>query len=586
MRSASGSTRKRPAIINLMVVDRFLVLITVGLLGSRYILRGNLQMRKNILAVGFAAAAVALILGACGAKQTSSKAPKQVLRWTEATELPTDDPAQATDTLSFNVLLNTQEGLYRASDKGQKTNLALAKSVQVSPDGKTYKVTLRNAKWSNGDPITAQDFVYGWQRVVDPKTKSQDAFYFYQVANAQEVNTGKKPLSALGITAQGSKHLTIKLTKPVSYFKKLLAWPLFFPQNKQAVEKYGKKYGTNSTAQVYSGPFKLAKWTGSNDSWQLVKNNQYWDKQHVKLSTIKEQVVKDANTGLNLFDTGKVDETVLSGETAVAQANNNERVDRLSSNLTRVDLNENKVPAFKNADVRRAFSLVVNRQEIAKHVLQDGSRGAIGFTPIGLATGPDGQDFAKSSKVASGVDYDLSKAKALLAKGLAATNTKSLNLTLLTNDAETTKSVAEYLQNQFEQLPNVKVTLKSIPNAQRLQLQTSGDYDLALTAWQSVFGDPINFLDIWSSDSSYNSSQWHNAEFDQLLADAENKYGNNATKRWQTLVKAEKLLMKEQATITLFQSNSRQLLKSKVKGVNYNPSGVPYDWKSAYIANK
>lgn len=543
-------------------------------------------MRKNIFAVGFAAAAVALILGACGAKQTSSKAPKQILRWTEATELPTDDPAQATDTLSFNVLLNTQEGLYRASDKGQKTTLALAKSVRVSPDGKAYKVTLRNAKWSNGDPITAQDFVYGWQRVVDPKTKSQDAFYFYQVANAQEVNTGKKPLSALGITAQGSKHLTIKLTKPVSYFKKLLAWPLFFPQNKQAVEKYGKKYGTNSNAQVYSGPFKLAKWTGSNDSWQLVKNKQYWDKQHVKLSTIKEQVVKDANTGLNLFDTGKVDETVLSGETAVAQANNSERVDRLSSNLTRVDLNENKVPAFKNADVRRAFSLVVNRQEIAKHVLQDGSRGAIGFTPIGLATGPNGQDFAKASKVASGVDYNLSQAKSLLAKGLAATNTKELSLTLLTNDAETTKSVAEYLQNQFDQLPNVKVTLKSIPNAQRLQLQMSGDYDLALTSWQSVFGDPINFLDIWSSDSSYNSSQWHNAEFDQLLDDAENKYGNNATKRWQTLVKAEKLLMKEQATIPLFQANSRQLLKSKVKGVNYNPSGVPYDWKTAYIANK
>ena len=541
-------------------------------------------MKKNILITGAAALAIALTLGACGAKKSSSATPKQVLRWTENGQLPTNDPAQATDTLSFNVLLNTQEGLYRASDKGQKTNLALAKSVKVSADGKTYKVTLRNAKWSNGDPITAQDFVYGWQRVVDPKTKSQDAFYLYQVENAEAINTGKKPLSALGITAQDSKHLTIKLTKPVSYFKKLLAWPLFFPQNKKAVEKYGKKFGTNSSAQIYSGPYKLAKWSGSSDSWQLVKNNRYWDKKKVKLSVIKEQVVKDANTALNLFDTGKVDEAVLSGQTAVAQAKSSSRVDRLSSNLTRVDLNESKNPAFKNADVRRAFSLVVNRKQIASNVLQDGSRGAIGFTPIGLATGPDGQDFAKTSKVASGVAYDVAKAKKLLAKGFAATGTKSLNLTLLTNDIETTKSVGEYLQSQFEKLPNVKVTLKSIPSAQYLQLKSAGDYDLTIAGWQSVFGDPINFLDIWESDSSYNSSKWHNAEFDQLLDDAENKYGNNATKRWDTLVKAEKLLLKEQATIPLYQSNNLQLLKSKVKGINYNPSGVPYDWKTTYIA--
>ncbi len=541
-------------------------------------------MKKNILLTGAAALAIALSLGACGAKKSGSAAPKQVLRWTENGQLPTNDPAQATDTLSFNVLLNTQEGLYRASNKGQKTNLALAKSVKVSADGKTYQVTLRNAKWSNGDSITAQDFVYGWQRVVDPKTKSQDAFYLYQVANAEAVNTGKKPLSALGIKAQGTKHLTIKLTKPVSYFKKLLAWPLFFPQNKKAVAKYGKKFGTNSAAQIYSGPYKLTKWSGSSDSWQLVKNNRYWDKKKVKLSVIKEQVVKDANTALNLFDTGKVDEAVLSGQTAVAQANSSSRVDRLSSNLTRVDLNESKNAAFKNADVRRAFSLVVNRKQIASKVLQDGSRAAIGFIPVGLATGPDGQDFAKSSQVASGVAYNLAKAKKLLAKGFAATGTKRLNLTLLTNDIEATKSVGEYLQGQFDKLPNVKVTLKSIPSAQYLQLKSAGDYDLAIAGWQSVFGDAINFLDIWESDSSYNSSKWHSAEFDQLLDDAENKYGNDANKRWDALVKAEKLLLKEQATIPLYQSNNLQLLKSKVKGINYNPSGVPYDWKTTYIA--
>ncbi|WP_054750518.1 peptide ABC transporter substrate-binding protein [Lacticaseibacillus thailandensis] len=544
------------------------------------------MMRKRVLMFASALTLGALMLSAWGANKPAAKqvAPKQVLRWTETTQLATDDPAQAVDTLSFNVLLNTQEGLYRASNHGQKMNLALAKRVQISANGKTYKVTLRKAKWSNGEPITAQDFVYGWRRVVDPKTKSPDAFYFYPVENAQAINTGKKSLSTLGITAQGQRHLTIKLNKPVAYFKKLLAWPLFYPQNPEVVKQYGQHYGTKAGAQVYSGPYKLAKWNGTNDSWQLVKNKQYWDRRHVKLSVIKEQVVKDANTGLNLFDTGKVDAVSLSGATAVAQAHNRHRVDRLSANMMRVDMNEKRVPAFSNVNVRRAFSLVVDRQQLVKRVLQNGSRAAIGFTPVGLATGPNGQDFARASKVASGVDYNLQTAKKLLSKGMAATSTKSLNLTLLTSDADSSKTLAEYLQGQFEKLPNVHVTVKAIPAAQELQLQNKGDYDLTVTGWQSVFGDPINFLQIWGSKSSYNSSQWHDTKFDQLLADAENKYGNQLTKRWQTLAQAERLLMKQQATIPLFQSNSMQLLNSKVKNVNYNPSGVPYDWKTTYIA--
>lgn len=262
---------------------------------------------KKATVVG-AALLIATILAACGSKSSSNAAPKQVLHWSEPTELMTNDPAQATDTLSFTMLQNTQEGIYRAADKGTKVDLALAKKVSVSADGKTYQVTLRNAKWSNGQAITAQDFVYGWQRVLDPKSKSQDAFYMYGVKNAQGVNEGKKPLSALGIKANGKSKLTITLSQPVSYFKQLLAWPLFYPQNKAAVTKYGKKYGTSSATQVYSGPFKLAKWDGTSDSWQLVKNNSYWDKRKVKLTTITDQVVKQSNTGLDLFRTGKIDQ--------------------------------------------------------------------------------------------------------------------------------------------------------------------------------------------------------------------------------------------------------------------------------------
>lgn len=261
---------------------------------------------------------------------------------------------------------------------------------------------------------------------------------------------------------------------------------------------------------------------------------------------------------------------------------NKSRVDRLSSNMTRVDLNQKRQPAFRNVDVRRAFSLAIDRQSLVKNVLRDGSKAALGFTPVGLAQ-YQGKDFAESTKVPSAVSYNLKEAKALLKKGYKATGVSSLNLTLLTDDTDATKAAGEYLQNALEKLPNVKVTLKAVPKAQRLQLQTSGQFDLTVTAWQSVFGDPINYLDVWESNSTYNWSDWHNAQYDKLLDESENKYGNQPTKRWAKLQQAEELLMKQQATLPLYQANSLQLLNTKVKGINYNPSGVPYDFKETSI---
>lgn len=182
--------------------------------------------------------ALALIAAGCGNNKanTASSKKQQTITWSETSAITTSDVSQATDTVSFQTLMNTQEGVYRLADAGKKTELALAKKVDVSKDGKTYHVTLRDAKWSNGDPITAQDFVYSWRRTVDPKTKSQDAFYFAPVANANDIIAGKKPTSALGIKATDKHHFTITLAQPTAYFKQLLAWPLFYPLDQKVVE--------------------------------------------------------------------------------------------------------------------------------------------------------------------------------------------------------------------------------------------------------------------------------------------------------------------------------------------------------------
>ncbi|MCH5464373.1 peptide ABC transporter substrate-binding protein [Levilactobacillus tujiorum] len=531
-----------------------------------------------------------LTLAGCGSQSSSSNssnkyAAKQELNWTESSELASSDLAKATDTLSFTVLQNTQEGLYRLNSKGTPAN-ALATSTKVTNGGKTYTFNLRkNAKWSNGEPVTAKDFVYSWQRTLDPKTASQDAFYLYQVKNAEAVNKGKQPLSALGIKADGKYKLTVQLTKPVSYFKKLLAWPLFYPLNQKAVDQYGKKYGTSSATTVYNGPFRLTKWSGTSKTWTLAKNKTYWDKKAVHLTKINEQVTESTTTSYNLYNAKKTDETLLSGQQIKNNKNSKDFVKRLPTGSQRLDLNQKKVAAFKNADVRKAFSLAIDRTQLVNDVLQDGSVASKGFVPAGMGNNPKtGEAFNQEAYVKEGVSYNLKQAKSLLAKGLKQTGDKQLNVTLSVSDTDTSKQTAEFVQSSLEKLPNVKVTIKTVPYIQLITQQNNGNYELTLAGWQSVFADPINFLDVFESDSSYNTTGWKSAQFDKLLDEAENQDGNKPTTRWSKLVQAEKVLINDQGTIPLYQAAKSQLLRSNVKGIVYNGAGVPYDFKTTYIA--
>lgn len=541
-----------------------------------------MKISKKILATSTIILS-AITLAACG-NQSASQKKKQVLNWSETTQLSTQDPSLATDTTSFQALLNTGDGLYRL-DKNNKPQLSLATKAKTSNNGKTYDFYLRkNAKWSNGDPITAKDFVYSYRRTVNPATKSQMAFYLYQIKNAQAINSGKKQPSSLGATAVSKYHLRVQLTRPLSYFKILLAWPLFFPQNQKVVQKYGKLYGTQAKYTVSSGPFTLTKWNGNNKVWSLVKNKNYWDAKDVKLSKVNEQVSESTTTSYNLFQAGKADETGLTGQQVASNKNKAGYHARLSSAIRRLELNQNKVKAFKDLKIRQAFSYAINRQQLANNILKDGSIPAKGFVPSGMGTNPKtGAQFENDAYVKSGVSYNLKKAKTLLQEGYKETGIKSIKVTLLASDDDSSKQTAEFLQSQLDRLPNVNISVQNIPFTQLISRQTAGNYEITIKNWQAVFGDPINFLDVFQKGSSYLNNGWNNNQFNKLLDQSENVYGNDPVKRWDKLVAAEKILMKDQGTIPLIQVTHPQLLKTNVKGVSFNPTGVPYDFKNVYF---
>lgn len=536
---------------------------------------------KKITAAGLLTAS-ALVLAACGQQKNSQSQTKQVLNWTESAQISTQDPSLTTDSTSFQALLNTQEGLYRL-DKKQKPQLALAKSAKVTDGGKTYTFVLRDAKWSNGQAITANDFVYSYRRTLNPKTKSSMAFYLYQIVNAEAINAGKKPVSSLGVKALSKNKLQIKLIRPVSYFKLLLAFPLFFPENQQFIEKVGSKYGTAAKYTISSGPFKLTKWTGSNKQFTLVKNQNYWDKKNVKLDKVNETISETSSTAYNLYQAGKLDETYLTGEQVKANKDKSTFYDRPASAIQRLELNRKKVKAFNNFNIRRALSLAIDRESLAK-VLSDGSVAAKGFVPSGMGNNPTtGEAFYEEAYVKEAVSYNLKEAKKYLAKGYKELGIKSLNLNLTVSDTDSAKQVGEFLQSKLGELPGVKITVTTLPYTTLISRQSAGNYQLTIKNWQAILGDPINFLDVFEKDSSYNTSGFASSKYDQLLNEAENVYGNKPVQRWKRLVAAEKLLMNEQGTIPLIQTAKPQLVQSYVKNVSYNPLGIPYDFKLVYI---
>ncbi|MFT8668713.1 MAG: peptide ABC transporter substrate-binding protein [Liquorilactobacillus hordei] len=531
--------------------------------------------------LGTVVALSSLFLVACGSK-SSSTASKQVLNWNESAELPTMDLSTATDVVSFDTLNNTNEGLYRLG-KDSKIEPGIATKTQVSNNGKTYTFTLRkDSKWSNGQKVTAKDFVYSWQRTVNPKTASQYAYLFSGIENADDIMNGKKAVSTLGIKAEGNYKLVVTLDKKLPYFKLLMGFPVFFPQNEKAVKEYGSKYGTASKYMVYNGPFTLTKWTGSNLSWTLKKNNNYWDKKNVKLSAINYKVNKSTTTSYNLYQSGKLDETTLSAEQAKQLANSKELVIRKGASTFYLQYNQTK-KEYQNANIRKAISLVIDRKQFVNKVLGDGSTVAKGLAASGLAK-LNGKDFADAASVDSAVATNRAEAKKLWAKGLKELGVTSLDIQLLSDDTDKAKDSTTFLQSQIEEnLSGAKVSVSNVPFKTRLARSVSGDFGIVVSGWGADFSDPISFLDLFTSDNSQNNGKWKNAEYDKLIEASKTTDAANTTKRWNDLVKAQKILLNDQGISPLYQQATATLVKSKVKGVIYNAAGVNYNFKDAYI---
>ncbi|HBF74174.1 MAG TPA: peptide ABC transporter substrate-binding protein, partial [Lactobacillus sp.] len=446
-------------------------------------------------AVSASLAGLALILSACGSGSSSSQ--EQTFTMPTDSELTTVDLSKSTALGTFDMLNNTNEGLYRLG-KNSKPETALATKMTQTNNGRHYVIDIRHdTKWSNGDTVTAKDFVYSWQRTLNPKTASQYAYLFSGMKNADAIANGKKSPSTLGATATGKYQLTIDFDHQIPYFKLLLGFPVFYPQNEKVVDKYGNGYGTRSDRMVYNGPYKLSKWNGTGTTWTLTKNNSYWDKKAVKMSSIKYQVVKDNQTALNQYNSKKLIGAPLTGNQAKNLQNNKDLISRPQSSSYYLALNQH-MKLFKNLKIREAISMAVDRQQLTKKVLGDGSIVNNSFVSKGLATNPKtGKDFTADTTAPASMKYDPAKAKQLWQQGLKETGISNPKFTILGADSDSGKKVTEYLQNSLEKnLPGLKVSVSNIPFRTVLARQASRNYQVTFANWFADFSDPITFLNI------------------------------------------------------------------------------------------
>ncbi|NLK09961.1 MAG: peptide ABC transporter substrate-binding protein [Staphylococcus equorum] len=526
--------------------------------------------------------ALTVVLAGCGSAEGIYSDKGQVFRKVLSQDITSLDSALATDTVSFDMYNQIYEGLYTL-DKDDKAQPGVAKEMpKESNGGKTLTIELRkDAKWSNGDPVTAHDFEFAWKRVVNPETASEYAYIMYDLKNAEDINMGKKDVDELGVKAVDDHTLKVELNKPIPYINEMFAFGTFMPQNEKVVKKHGQQYGTTDDKTVFNGPFKIEQWR-VEDKIQLVKNEDYWDKEAVHLDRVNYKVLKDQQAGASLYDTGSVDDTVITADQVDKYEDNAGLKKRLLASTFYIKLNQKTVPAFKNKDMRLAISQAINKEGYVNAVKNDGSEATDGFTSKLTAETPDGKDFAET--IDSPLSYNPEAAKEHYEKAKKDLGIKDLTFTMNTEDTPSSKISAEYIKAQVEKtLPGVTMKIKQLPFKQRLNQESSETHEASLSGWGPDYPDPLTFLSIMTTGAAQNNTGWGSKEYDQLIEDANGKLLKKPEERNAAMKKAEEMMLEDAPVAPIYQKGEAHLTNPQVKGLIYHQIGGDTSLKNVRI---
>lgn len=551
---------------------------------------GGIMMKKSVFALMSSIVVLGTALAGCGggeqAKPTEQQSANngaapaekssepQVLKMNLHSEPPTADPGIAEDTTSGAIITATFEGLTRIGQDNKPINAA-AEDVKVSDDLLTYTFKIRDAKWSNGDPVTAHDFEFAWKRVLDPKTASNYAELLYYLKNGEKAHKGEVSLDEVGVKALDDKTLEVKLENPTPYFLELTAFKTYFPVNKRVVEA-DKNWATEAKTHVGNGPFKMESWEHKS-KMVLVKSDNYWDKDTVKLDRIEFSMVEDENTELSMYENGEIDWaghplSSLPIDAMPALKDSGKMTVQPIAGTYWYKFNTERVP-FNNVKIRKAFAYAINRQEIIDNVAQANQLPAMGAVPPSVAVFKQDGYFK---------DNDVDTAKKLLAEGMKELGiTKLPPITLSFNTSDGHKKIAEAIQDQWKKNLGVDVTLENKEWKVYIEDLHQGKFQIGRMGWLADFNDPITFLELYKEKmGGNNDTRWENAKYKELLNQSAKE--TDPAKRKEILAQAEAILMDEMPIMPIYFYTQSWVKKDEVKGVFIDATGN-VDFKWAYI---
>ena len=516
------------------------------------------------------------MLAGCG-----SKTDTDTFRFANDTDIVGMDSTVVDDAMSFNAITAITDGLTTVDVKGN-TIPGIAKSWDVSNNGLTYTFHLRDAKWANGDDVTAQDFVYSWHRII--KNAGNYAYMLgsegASIKNADSLidlgtTATDEQLNTLGIKATDDKTVVVDLEKNVPYFVGLMSFPCYFPQNQKFVEKCGKNYATKPEYILGNGAYKMTKWIKGNKA-TFTKNDKYYDAKSVKTKNLEMYLVQDPKTAAQNFDNGKVDYATINS-TLVDKYKGKDTFKAIREGYLAYLICNFKADTTANKNLRHALSYAINRKDLCENVLKDGSQPATGFVPAQLCKSPSGKDFREES--GKYTDYDVKKAQEYLdaAKKELGTDTITVDL-LYGTDESPMDTFAEYLQGSFTKLKGLKVNMVATVKKDRIyNREASGNFQIACTRWAPDYADPTTFLNVLASSNSNNYGKWENVQYNSLLKQAQNE--TDVNKRWNELLEAEKVMMDDMPNIPVVQTGTAALQAKNVKGLVHNTVSTPYVFK-------
>ena len=509
------------------------------------------------------------------------------------------DTNLATDGESFEVIADCIDGLMQMDADGAAIP-AMAESYELSEDGKTYTFHLRDAKWQNGDPVTANDFVFAWRRIC--QEAGEYAYLFDTsvgcVKNADAIIYEGADPTTLGVSAPDEKTFVVELEVPVSFFTSLMYFPTFYPINEAFYNSCeAGTYGTSPETFLANGAFVLESYTPGTANLSVKKNEGYWDAGRVKLAGIKYQVVGSSDNALTAFKTGALDVVTISGNQVASAQKDAKLAEKLKVSgagylwyLT-FSQTENNAEGGKlaNTNLRLAISNSIDREALVEDYVMDGSLDTYTAVPPQFAaSATTGEDFsADQEKFADVCGYNPEKALEYYNAAIEELGTDTFTFTMIygNNEGDEVAKVAQAIKSQVEEnLPGLTINLQPMTKAERIDKMQNDNFDVALTRWGPDYADPMTYLGMWITDNSNNYGFWSNEQYDAIIADCTTgAHISDYDARWAAMYDAETLVMNEAVIAPLYTKANANLLTAGVSGIEFHPVALNRVYKNATI---